>query len=62
MMADTEEELHEMADRIGLKREWYQGDHYDIKESKRRLAVRAEAVEVTNRQLASFRMARRRSK
>ena len=30
MIADTEEELHEMAQKIGLKREWYQGDHYDV--------------------------------
>ena len=30
MIADTEAELHAMADSIGVARKWYQGDHYDI--------------------------------
>lgn len=30
MTADTEWELHLMADAIGLRREWYQRAHYDI--------------------------------
>ena len=30
LLADTPEELHEFAARIGLRREWFQGDHYDI--------------------------------
>lgn len=30
MIADTVDELHRMADRIGVARRWYQGDHYDI--------------------------------
>lgn len=47
MIADTEAELHAMADRIGVARRWYQGDHYDIAQSKRRLAVEAGAVEIT---------------
>lgn len=52
MIADTEAELHAMADRIGVARRWYQGDHYDIALSKRALAVAAGAVEVTLKQLA----------
>lgn len=52
MIADTEEELHSMAHRIGVKRKWYQGNHYDISLTKRRLAVRFGAVEITMRQLA----------
>lgn len=59
MIADTEEELHAMADRIGVARKWYQGDHYDIALSKRALAIAAGAVSVTVRQLAFMAMNRR---
>ena len=52
MIADSEVELHAMADEIGVARRWYQGDHYDISLSKRSLAVAAGAREVTWRQLA----------
>lgn len=50
MIADTEDELHAMADRIGVNRKWFQGDHYDIARSKRRRAVRFGAVEITWRE------------
>ncbi|MDT3735527.1 MAG: DUF4031 domain-containing protein [Denitratisoma sp.] len=59
MIADTEAELHVMAGRIGMKRRWYQGDHYDICLAKRDLAVRFGAVEVTMRQLGCMAMRRR---
>jgi uncharacterized protein DUF4031 len=53
MLADTSAELHEMADRIGIARKWFQRDasapHYDICKSKRALAVSTGAVEVTER-------------
>lgn len=52
MIADTEAELHAMADRIGVARRWYQGDHYDIALSKREAAIAAGAVAITVRQLA----------
>jgi hypothetical protein len=59
MVSDVgEEELHEMALRIGLKREWFQcrpkasTAHYDVTPSKRALAVRLGAVEVSSRELA----------
>lgn len=56
MIADTEAELHAMAERIGVRRKWFQraagGDHYDIALSKRALAVGAGAVEITWRQCA----------
>lgn len=55
MMADTEAELHTMADKIGVARRWFQGDHYDICMSKRALAVQSGAAEVTIRQLARMR-------
>lgn len=53
MIADSPKELHEMADRIGVARKWFQDPrtmnvstpHYDICKSKRRLAVAAGAIE-----------------
>ena len=51
MIADSDEELHAMADRIGVSRRWHQKagtdhSHYDISLSKRALAVAAGAIEV----------------
>jgi hypothetical protein len=52
MDADTNEELHAMADKIGLKREWFQTgptkghEHYDITLPKRALAVKFGAIEI----------------
>lgn len=52
MVADTEAELHEMADRIGVDRKWYQyphksrWPHYDIALSKRAKAVEYGAQEI----------------
>ncbi len=47
------EELHEFAARLGLKRAWFQskssGPHYDLTASKRALAVRLGAVELDDR-------------
>ena len=60
MVADTEDELHEMADTIGVARRWYQGDHYDIALSKRALAVKAGAIEFTGRELGRWLMERRK--
>jgi hypothetical protein len=58
MIADTDEELHAMADRIGVARKWHQdtlsGSHYDIALSKRALAVKAGAVEVIFRQAGAM--------
>lgn len=52
MIADSMEELHEMAAKIGLKREWFQGDHYDISLSKKNIALKNGAVLVTWEQLS----------
>ncbi len=62
MIADTEEELHAMADKIGVARKWYQGDHYDICMSKRTLAVQLGAREITMKQLACMAGLRRMGK
>lgn len=50
MIGDNEAELHAMAAHIGVARHWYQGNHYDIAQSKRRLAVTAGATEITWKQ------------
>lgn len=55
MLADSVEELHAMADRIGIQRKWFQGDHYDICLSKRKLAVEAGAVECSSREIVEVR-------
>ncbi len=65
MLADTDEELHAMADIIGVARKWWQspaktsGSHYDISLTKRAVAVRHGAVEVTIRQAAAMNSMRR---
>lgn len=48
MLADTVEELHAMADRVGLKRKWFQDagtvPHYDLCQAKRAWAIELGAV------------------
>ncbi len=50
LLADTLDELHTMAQVIGLKREWFQdkrsGKHYDLVPSKRKAAVELGAIEL----------------
>jgi hypothetical protein len=64
LIADTLDELHAMADRVGVAREHFQnrraGPHYDISKSRRLLAIDAGAVEITLRQCACM-MARWRA-
>ena len=53
LLADTEEELHEMARKLKLKRSWFQDKsvpHYDLVANKRREAIKAGAVELDSRQ------------
>lgn len=59
MIADTEDELHAMAKRIGMRRDWYQGDHYDVSMSRRKLAIQSGAKPITLRQLACMSALRR---
>jgi len=50
MVADNEKELHEMADKIGMRRSWFQAGskpHYDVCKSKRVLAIEYGAIEIT---------------
>lgn len=48
---DGPQELHDFAERIGLKRAWFQDHllhpHYDLRPSKRMMAIRAGAVPVS---------------
>jgi len=64
MLADSDGELHGMADRLGLKRSWHQAppmhdSHYDIAQIKRAAAVAAGAIEITRRQAAAMILRRR---
>lgn len=43
-------ELHAFAKRIGMRRSWFQGDHYDLTPGRRAAAVRAGAREVTRKE------------
>lgn len=54
MFADTEAELHAMADRIGIGRRWFRGNHYSVCRSKRARALAAGAVELTQLQLGAM--------
>ena len=58
MYADTLEELHAMADRIGMRRSWFQNhpflQHYDLVPAKRELAVRYGAVEHDKYDMVNF--------
>lgn len=56
MMTDGEiEELHEFAQRLGLKRAWFQNKpghpHYDISSNKRKQAIKMGAVNCTAREM-----------
>lgn len=52
MFADAADcaELHAFALRVGMRREWFQGDHYDLTPAKRARAVRFGAKEVSRRE------------
>lgn len=55
MLADSIDELHEMADKIGVQRKWFQGKasspHYDICKAKRAEAINNGAIEVSRKEL-----------
>ncbi len=53
MTADTLEELHAMAFKIGVRRKWFQDHdtpHYDICMAKRKMAVYHGAIQETVRE------------
>lgn len=64
MLADSTEELLQMADRIGVARRWIQhageaGEHFDVCLSKRSAAIAAGARVITARQAGELILARR---
>lgn len=59
MVADTLDELHAMAQRLGLKRSWFQKSrngmpHYDICQTKRAQAISFGAVEIDRRKMVEL--------
>lgn len=63
MVADSDEELHAMAAKIGVQRKWHQKagthqSHYDICLSKKDWAIRQGAVQINRKELGA--MLRRR--
>jgi Protein of unknown function (DUF4031) len=63
LLADTRDELHAMADEIGMPRRFFQDHpwrwHYDLPAHLRVLAVERGAVEVTMREVANLLRRRR---
>jgi hypothetical protein len=56
MIADSNQELLDMVDRIGVQRKWIQfpgtaREHFDICLSKRNLAVAGGAIEISTKDL-----------
>lgn len=64
MMTDGDpKELHAMADKLGLKRGWFQrGDHYDLSQSKRIAAINLGARAVSTKELVQICVIDRRNK
>lgn len=65
LLADSNDELHAMAEKIGVARKWWQspektsGSHYDIALSKKALAIQFGAIEITWKQAGAMNSRRR---
>jgi len=64
MLADSSAELHAMAEQIGVARRWCQKEgtpeeHYDVCLAMKARAIELGAIEITKRQAAKMRRARR---
>jgi len=66
LTADSIDELHTFAQRIGLRREWFQDHplhpHYDLTPGRREAALRAGAAFVPAREQAKARLAARKAR
>lgn len=66
MFADTEYELHRLAEDIGLKRSWFQNredmPHYDLVPGVRAKAIRYGAIEVSAAFMVEMLQARRKAR
>lgn len=57
MMADNLDELHDMAEKIGMKREWFQpksSPHYDVSLTRRQKALALGALEADRRKVVEL--------
>lgn len=59
MVADSTEELLQMADTIGVQRKWIQdagtySEHFDVSLGCKKKAIAAGAIEITPREFAIF--------
>jgi hypothetical protein len=56
LVADDIQELHDFAQKLGLKREWFQNHiiqpHYDITAAKREAAINLGAKPITTKQMS----------
>ena len=63
LMSDEDgREIHVFAARLGLKRSWFQEDHYDIVEKKREHAIELGAIPVKPQKLVEIRRQKRANK
>jgi len=51
LIADSIEELHSFACKIGLHKNWFQGNHYDLTFGMKAAACPCGAKEISNREL-----------
>jgi len=56
---DRDQEIHQFAEKIELRKWWFHRDHYDVCSSMRRKAVAAGAVETTMEHLVQIRQQKR---
>lgn len=61
-VADDAQELHDIAQAIGMKPEWFQGNHYDVIPRRRLMAIKLGAVPVSQREGARIRIATKRAR
>jgi len=57
MLADTPEELHAMAEKIGMLREWFQPrstPHYDVCQDTRAIAITLGAIVINRRETVAL--------
>ena len=58
LVGDTEDELHDFAKKLGLKREWFHEhrklNHYDLYKNTRSKAVKMGAIEITRREIVNM--------
>lgn len=67
LIADSQEELLQFVDKIGVARKWIQykgtpSEHFDICMSKRELAIKHGAKPISYRELGEMMLARREKK